>query len=299
MNAVLSVPPSRLAASLVSRNGARTTSKWRRNERSVHSGEWAFSTSDSWDTTPRTVSTVATPAAGMAVGSASSPLHLAGDADRQAEAAGDQVAHRLGGRRARWRRGDVGGQLVDRRRRRGVAIEVEELQRHLHAALAVGDRVVHLLHQRRLAAAQALDDDELPQRPHPVERVVDEQRGDVEQLAHGARLGQGDAPHVVVDVEVGIVDPRRRGEVHRGRLDPPPQPRHGPRRSLHPGSQGVEVRRAVEHRDGAERRREVGILVDPPHQALGVRHLAVVAHRWMIAHRWRADRRPAGAVRSR
>ena len=45
--------------------------------------------------------------------------------------------------------------------------------------------------ERRLAAAQALDDDELPQRPGAVERVGDDQRGQVEQLAHACRAWAG------------------------------------------------------------------------------------------------------------
>ena len=90
-----------------------------------------------------------------------------------------------------------------------VALEVEVLQRHLHAALAVGDRVVHLLDERRLAAAQPSMTRELPQRAGAVERVGGDQRGQVEELAHRSRLGQRDAADVEVDVEVGVVDPRR------------------------------------------------------------------------------------------
>ena len=212
-------------------------------------------------------------------------VDLAGHADREAEPAGEEVAHRLGAGR-RWRgRLDVHLRRVDERPRRRVALEVEELQGHLHPALAVGDRVVHLLHQRRPAATEALDDDELPQRPGAVEGVVGEQGRQVEQLAHRAGLGQGDAADVVVDVEVGVVDPRRRREVDGRRLDPPAQAGHGPGRLLHPGPQGVEVRRAVEHRHRRERRGQVGVLVDPPHQPLGVGHPAVIAHRRMIPQR--------------
>ena len=55
MNAVFRVPPSVLAAALVSSMGARSVSSRRRSDRSVHSGEWAASVSESWLTTPRTV----------------------------------------------------------------------------------------------------------------------------------------------------------------------------------------------------------------------------------------------------
>jgi hypothetical protein len=68
-NAVLSVPPRRFAAALVSSNGARSPSIRRFNERSVHSGDLACSVSLSWLTTPRTVSAAAELASGMPVGS--------------------------------------------------------------------------------------------------------------------------------------------------------------------------------------------------------------------------------------
>ena len=275
---MFSVPPRRLAAFFVSRNGARTTSKWRFSERSVHSGDFAFSTSDSCWRTLRTVSTVAALAAGIAVGSMSSLLTwratpIGSRNPPATRSRSDSAADGSGGGGATsTASGSIGGGG------RRVAVEVEERQRHLHAALAVGDRVVHLLHERGLAAAQALDDGELPQRPHPVEAVVDEQRGEIEQLAHRTRLGERDPPDVVVDVEVRIVDPRRSRQVDGRRLHPPAQPRHRPRRPLHPRPEDVEVGRPVEHGHGAERRAEVRILVDPPHQPFGIRHLAVVAH---------------------
>ena len=70
--AALSVPPRRVAASLVEANGTRAVSMRRRIERSVHSGDRAESVSDSCDTTLRSVSTAATVAWGIDVGSASS-----------------------------------------------------------------------------------------------------------------------------------------------------------------------------------------------------------------------------------
>ena len=89
---MLSVPPRRFAASLVSRNGARTTSKRRRSERSVHSGECAFSTSESCehDAADRVDRRRAGGRDGRRVGEQLGDL--AGDADRQPEAAEQQVA---------------------------------------------------------------------------------------------------------------------------------------------------------------------------------------------------------------
>ena len=102
-----------------------------------------------------------------------------------------------------------------------------------------------------------------------------DQRGQVEQLAERARLGQGDAADVVVDVEVGVVDPHRRREVDGRRLHAPAQAGHVPRRPLHARTEPVEVGRPVEDRQRGERRREVRILLEAPHQPLGVAHPAV------------------------
>ena len=159
-------------------------------------------------------------------------------------------------------------------------------KRHLHATDSVGDRVVHLLHERRLATAQPLDDGELPQRAGAVERVDHGQRRQVEQLAQAPGLGQGDPANVVVDLEVRVVDPERRREVGRGRLHTPPEPWHGGDRPFHPRPEPVEVRRAIEHRDAPERRRQVGVLLEAPHQPLGVAHppFVGVGHRSSIAH---------------
>jgi hypothetical protein len=104
-----------------------------------------------------------------------------------------------------------------------------------------------------LAATQAIDDDELPQRPGAVERVARDEAGQIEQLAHRARLGQCHPAHVVAEVEVGVVDPHRRAQVHRRRLHTLAQARHRVGGALHAAQEHVEVRRLVEHGDVGER----------------------------------------------
>ena len=69
----------------------------------------------------------------------------------------------------------------------GIGRDVDELHRQPQAADAVGDRVVHLGEQRRPTIRQALDDVEEPQRSRPIERVLVERGGQVEQLAVVAR----------------------------------------------------------------------------------------------------------------
>ena len=215
-------------------------------------------------------------------------LDLANDAERQPQAAGQQVAEHVAARLGRCRRAIVELGVIDRRRLGSVAFEVEELQRQLHAAFAVGDRVVQLLDQSRLAAAQAVDDDELPQRSGAIERIAGDEAGQVEQLTHRAGLRQGDVADVVAQVEVAVGDPRRRREVDRRRLHTLAESLDHVHGALHARQQPVEVGRAVENRDRGERAGQMRILLEPPHQALRIAHLAVelrrLGHEFTLSH---------------
>ena len=66
---------------------------------------------------------------------------------------------------------------------------------------------------------------------------------------------------------------------------------------LHARPQAIEVRWAIEDRDCTERRRQERILLDPPHQRLGVAHLAVGNDDpgRLIGHLLSLPRRPATA----
>ena len=68
---------------------------------------------------------------------------------------------------------------------------------------------------------QPLDDPDLPQRLGAVELAAGDVAGQVGQLPQAARAGDGGAPDVVVDVEVGVVDPDRVAQPE-GDLDQPP-----------------------------------------------------------------------------
>ena len=111
----------------------------------------------------------------------------------------------------------VGRGPIRRDRLGGVAGDVDELLRHADAALAVGDGVVELLDHRGPAVLEALDDEELPERPGAVERGADEGGGEVEQLPHRAGVRQRRPAEVVVEVEVGFVPPLGRRQPTRGR----------------------------------------------------------------------------------
>ena len=157
---------------------------------------------------------------------------LAGDADRQAERGVDEpsiVSTGFGGGAG------AGSWAVDRAAGGlgGVAGQVDVLHRHAHAVDPVGDRVVHLRHQRRLAAFQPLDDEELPQRAGAVERVEDEQAGEVEAAGgacpapagrRGGRGGRcrsrGRRPRSGRRARWGWAGPASRAGARRGRPTP-------------------------------------------------------------------------------
>ena len=83
-------------------------------------------------------------------------LDLPDDPERNAQCAGDEVAHRIGLALIDGLVGEVDLVLGRDRQIGDISFEVEELERQLDAALAVGDRVVQLLDQRGPVALRAL-----------------------------------------------------------------------------------------------------------------------------------------------
>ena len=155
---------------------------------------------------------------------------------------------------------------------------------------AVGDGVVDLPHQRGPATLQTLDEVEHPQRAGAVVGVLVDRRHEVEQLALGARRRQGDLADVVVEVELRVGPPDGRAEAARGRPRPA---RAGAARSATVaamlGPEVVEVGRPVEHDERAAVGVEPRVLLDVPHQRLGVGHppLEALLPRRALARPWR------------
>jgi hypothetical protein len=208
----------------------------------------------------------------QAGGLADGPLR---DAERAAPRVGEGFAGGVEDVGVRRRRLGGDDDLVDVV---GVAGDVDELLGHADAALTVGDGVVHLLDHRGATALEAVDDEELPQRSRAVEGVLDELGGQVVELAIGPRCRQRDVAHVEVDVEVGVVLPLGRGETaERGHhaLVQAGDARHHAQQSA---TEASEVGGLVEHRDAAEGRVEVRVLLDVPHHRLDVAHATVAAH---------------------
>ena len=149
-------------------------------------------------------------------------LHRAGDRLRQRRHQLQALDHlpRLVLQRRREQLGDaelvgVGADLARRLHRPRLGRDVEQAGRHRHPGLAVDGAVVHLAVEADPAVGQALDDVELPERPAAVEQHRMQPRRQRLELLERARLGQHHVAHVVVEVDVVVVDPDRVGEVER------------------------------------------------------------------------------------
>ena len=166
---------------------------------------------------------------GRAVGR---PDHPARPGQRALERLGDQLGvarHRLALPRL--------ARLLDRR---GVGLEVDEVDEELGPRDAVDRRVVQLGHERHVAVLEALDDGELPQRSAAVERDAGDVADELTQLAEGAGRGRGDAADVAVEVEVLVLDPHRVVEPERARR--PLGGGTGPAGAAGPGTPGRPAR---------------------------------------------------------
>ena len=141
--------------------------------------------------------------------------HLARAAQRGADAADDllragqalaqRVAEQLQvGRFGAGQPGRGGGGRALR-----LGVEVEEDGGDVDAGDAVDQRVVALADDREAVVAQPLDQPQLPERLAAVELLGEDPRRQVAQLLLGAGRRQRGLAHVVVEVEVGVVDPDR------------------------------------------------------------------------------------------
>ena len=92
---------------------------------------------------------------------------------------------------------------------RRLRLEVEEDGGDVDARDAVDEGVVALADDREAVAVEALDQPQLPERLGAVELLGEDPRRQVAELLLGARRGQRGLAHVVVEVEVGVVDPDR------------------------------------------------------------------------------------------
>jgi hypothetical protein len=102
-----------------------------------------------------------------------------------------------------------------------------------------------------IAALQPVDEVQLPERAGVIERLRDDLRDLLGELAVAARRGQCHVPHVVIDVENGIVDPVRVVEPKRDAEELPAQGRREMDTPGHEVSQDLPVTGASPSAGGA------------------------------------------------
>ena len=164
----------------------------------------------------------------------------------------------------------------------GVGFDVEQQSRNVHATDAIGQRVVKLHHERRLAALEPLDERELPQRPITIEARhpgLASELQDRRQRLGGCRLEPANVPR---QVEIGIDDPAGRGQPQRRQHDPVPKPRRQPRAALEPFRQPIPVRAAD---PGAGRTQPSTAAAGPSPCTRRTRHCRACAPRRALATR--------------
>ncbi len=93
--------------------------------------------------------------------------------------------------------------------------QVVHLGHDLGTRCAVDGRVMHLDHESDPVVLQPFDDPRLPQGTGAVERNRGDLCCDVGQLAASSGCGTADTSYVVVEVEVGVLDPHRVVELER------------------------------------------------------------------------------------
>ena len=91
----------------------------------------------------------------------------------------------------------------------GLGLGVEQDGGDVHAGHAVDQAVVALADDREAPAGEPIGQPELPHGLRAVEALREDPRGKRAQLLLGARLGQGGVSHVVIEVELRVVDPHR------------------------------------------------------------------------------------------
>ena len=177
--------------------------------------------------------------------------------------------------------------------RRWIGLEVDHVLQQLHHAEPVGDRMVDLHDERRPLGGQALDDAQLPQRAVLVERPRRHPLRVVEHLATtGAPTGEPRPGVVVVDVDVRVVGPPRRGDT--GLLVENPLVQAGDPRDdpLDDGVHAGAVGDRVEEPDAGDRRAQQRIALDVP------QHRVALAHPFVVVQLTRAARRPHRSERT-
>jgi hypothetical protein len=156
----------------------------------------------------------------------------------------------------------------------GVALEVEQHEEQLHPADAVGHRVVDLHDHRGAVVGEALHERVLPERARAVEAGHRRGARQVEHRVVGG-LAHPDATQVVHEVEVGVGRPVGRTHAQERGRDALAHAWDQPRPTFQPPDEVVPVRRPVEEQHRDDGRAQQRVLLDVPHERVGVAHVRI------------------------
>ena len=178
---------------------------------------------------------------------------------------------------------------------RGFALLVGHDRQHAHRPDAVGQRMVELDDERRLAALDAFDQGDLPQRAGPVEGGHRRPARERQDRVPRAWRGSGDPAQVEVQVEMRIVAPPGDGEAERGLDDALAERGHQPGYPVDALDEHVPVGCAVEPVDDDDRRAERGVAFHVPGERVARPHVRD-AGRPHLADTRTASAAPAGPL---
>ena len=159
-----------------------------------------------------------------------------------------------------------------------------------------------MMHFQQIPGAtigQTLEKGGLPQRTGAVERRHRNLLGGGQHVSEGRTVGESHAPHVIVQVEIGIHDPCWDADAQH-RLDHPlPEARHEPRCPFVRGQEPVPLRHQVELLQRTDCRAQPRISFGAPHQRLDRVHLTLAApvQRTVLRARQSDGRLSVGDVR--
>ena len=155
----------------------------------------------------------------------------------------------------------------------GFALPVGHQPEHAHGPDAVGQGMVELDDERRLAAVDALDQGDFPQRAGPVEGGHRRPARERQYRVPGAWRGSGDPAQVPVQVEMRIVAPPGDGEAERGLDDALAERGHQPGYPVDALDEHVPVWCAVEPGDDDDCRAERGVAFHVPGERVARPHV--------------------------
>lgn len=105
----------------------------------------------------------------------------------------------------RWLR--AGGPRLRVRSRGGIGVRVKQNAGDVHPRHSIHKAVMALTHDRETPAIEAVDEPKLPDRLAAVEPLGEDPSRDRAKLLLGSRFGQGRMSHVILNVELRIINP--------------------------------------------------------------------------------------------